>query len=31
MYANEKMIPVETSRNQGRGDKGERWRWRIQV
>jgi hypothetical protein len=26
MYVNTKMIPVETSRNQGRGEEGEQWR-----
>jgi hypothetical protein len=26
MYVNAKMIPVEISRNQRRGDEGEQWR-----
>jgi hypothetical protein len=31
MYVNEKMIPVETSRNQEREDEGKYWRGQIQV
>jgi hypothetical protein len=32
MYANAKIIPVETSPGIGRGvDKGKQWRWQIQV